>query len=75
MLDDKCVKRESLNMLPLLFILIITGLSILVSSSISPEKTWFSYYIGGMIGLFISGVLLSIWNKRKRFEETKKNRN
>ena len=53
-------------MIPLLFILIVTGLSILVSCHFSPEITWLTYYIGGMIGLFISGISLDFWNRRNR---------
>jgi hypothetical protein len=61
-------------MMSLAFILAITGISILVSCSISPHVTWFEYYKGGVIGLFISGLLLQVWNKRKKNQEIKKNR-
>jgi hypothetical protein len=60
-------------MLSLAFILAITGISIYISCSISPQVTWFEYYKGGVIGLFISGLLLQVWNKRKRNQEMKKN--
>ena len=53
-------------MIPLLFILIVTGLSILISCHLGPEITWFTYYIGAVIGLFISGMALDFWNKRNR---------
>lgn len=62
------------KMIPLLFILIITGVSILISYSLSSEVTWLDYYKGGMVGLFISGVLLSFWNKRRRDKEARKNK-
>jgi hypothetical protein len=60
-------------MLSLAFILAITGISIYISCSISSQVTWFEYYKGGVIGLFISGLLLQVWNKRKRNQEMKKN--
>ena len=53
-------------MMPLLFILAVTGLSMLISCHFSPEITWFTYYIGGMIGLFVSGTALDFWNWRIR---------
>ena len=56
-------------MIPLLFILIVTGLSILISCHLSPEITWFTYYIGAVIGLFMSGMALEFWNKRNRGDE------
>jgi hypothetical protein len=55
------------------FILAITGICVYISCSLSSNVTWFDYYRGGVIGLFISGVLLQIWNKRKRNQEMKKN--
>jgi uncharacterized membrane protein SirB2 len=58
-----------IDMIPLLFILIVTGLSILISCHFSPEITWFTYYIGAVIGLFISGLALEFWNRRKRRDE------
>lgn len=61
-------------MMSLAFILAITGISIYISCSLSNHVTWFEYYKGGVIGLFISGLLLQIWNKRKRNQEMKKNR-
>jgi hypothetical protein len=60
-------------MLSFAFILAITGICMYISCSLSPTVTWFSYYRGGVIGLFISGVLLQIWNKRKRKQEMEKN--
>jgi hypothetical protein len=59
-------------MLPLLFILIVTGLSILVSYLLSEKITWFTYYIGTMSGLLISGIALELWNRRSRRREEKK---
>ena len=59
-------------MLPLLFILIVTGLSILVSYLLSEKITWFTYYMGTMSGLLISGIALELWNRRSRRREEKK---
>jgi hypothetical protein len=59
-------------MLPLLFILIVTGLSILVSYLLSENITWMTYYMGTMSGLLISGIVLDLWNRRSRKREEKK---
>lgn len=59
-------------MLPLLFILIVIGLSILVSYLLSEKITWFTYYMGTMSGLLISGIVLDLWNRRSRKREEKK---
>ena len=53
-------------MIPLLFILIVTGLSMLISCHFSPEITWLTYYIGAVIGVFTSGIALDFWNRRNR---------
>jgi hypothetical protein len=58
-------------MFSLAFILIVTCISIFISYSVSEDATWFDYYKGGVIGLFISAVILQIWNKRKRNQEMK----
>jgi len=56
-------------MIPLLFILTVTGFSILISCHLSPEITWFTYYIGAVIGLFMSGIALDFWNRINRGDE------
>jgi O-antigen ligase len=56
-------------MLPLLFILLITGLGMLISFYFSSEITWFTFYIGGIAGIFVSGMVLELWNRRKRVKE------
>ena len=58
-------------MFSLLFIIIVTFISVLISYSMSDDVTWFDYYKGGVIGLLISGVILQIWNKIKRKQEMK----
>ena len=64
-------------MLPLFFILMIVGLSILVNYLRSEEITWLTYYIGTMVGFLISGIVLNLWNwrSRKREEEKKSKKN
>jgi len=59
-------------MLPLLFILIVVGLSILVNYLRSEEITWLTYYMGTMVGFLISGVVLDLWNWRSRKQEEKR---
>jgi len=59
-------------MIQLLFILIVTGLSILISRHLSPEVTWIDYYRGVVGGLFLSAVILYFWNKRKSDEKSNK---
>ena len=58
-------------MLALLFILLITALSVLISIQFSPEDevTWLTYYIGGVAGLFVSATIIHYWNKRRRKKE------
>jgi predicted tellurium resistance membrane protein TerC len=58
-------------MLPLLFILLVIGLSILVNYHLTEKVTWFTYYIGTMSGLLISGIVLQFWNRRRRKREEK----
>jgi hypothetical protein len=59
-------------MKPLLFILAVTGLSILIAYHFSHEGSWVTLYIGGMAGLLVSGAALEFWNRRKRAEEEEK---
>jgi predicted tellurium resistance membrane protein TerC len=56
-------------MKPLLFIIVVVGVSMLVSLQVMQEDTWFTYYAGGMAGLLVSGAALEFWNKRKRKQE------
>lgn len=58
-------------MKPLLFILIVTGFSLLISGNFSVEGTWFNYYVGGIVGFIVSGISLDIWNRwRRKLEES-----
>lgn len=56
-------------MIPLQFIILITGISVFISHHLSTEVTWFTYYIGGVAGLLGSGFALEFWNRRKRKAE------
>jgi hypothetical protein len=60
-------------MLSLLFILAVTGVCIFISYSIrgTEAATWFDYYKGGVIGLFVSGAILHFVNKRRFHRELK----
>ena len=62
----KGINIYEVDMIPLLFILMVIWLSILISCHMSPTITWFTYYIGAVIGLFVSGLALDLWNKRSR---------
>jgi len=52
-------------MLSLLFIFCVTAFSILISCQLASEINWFTYYLGVVFGLFISGLILEIRNKRR----------
>jgi len=56
-------------MLPLLFILLVVALSIFISCNLTERVTWFTYYIGIMSGLLISGIVLEFSNRRRRKRE------
>ena len=58
-------------MLSFVFIAAVTGICIFVSCSLSSNVTWFDYYTGGVVGLFISGIILHIWNKKRKAREMK----
>jgi hypothetical protein len=64
-------------MIPLIFIIMVTGLCIYLSYHVTPESeiTWFTYYKGGIVGMFVSGLALEFWiKKRKRSDKKKGNR-
>ena len=56
-------------MTSLLFIIIVTGISIFISYTLNAEPTWFDYYKGGILGFFLSGVILYALNQRRRKKE------
>jgi len=60
-------------MLALIFIIIVTGAGVFISYSMSEGRvSWLDYYRGGVIGLFISGVIIYVMNQRRRAKEMKK---
>ena len=63
-------------MLALLLIVMGTLLGVLVSTFFAEEEsTWLTYYIGGIVGLLVSSVILEIRNvqrRKKELEEEKK---
>ncbi|MBN2125843.1 MAG: hypothetical protein JW821_16210 [Deltaproteobacteria bacterium] len=61
-------------MIALHFILLVTALGVVISCRLSPEVTWFTYYIGGVVGLFGSGIMLEAWNRKRRREEIEASR-
>ena len=58
-------------MTALIFILVMIGLGIVININLSSEITWVTYYLGGMAGMFFSGIVLEVWNKRNRRKEMK----
>jgi uncharacterized membrane protein YjjP (DUF1212 family) len=61
-------------MKPLLFIIIVTGVCLFISRYFSVEGTWMNYYVGGIAGFIVSGILLDIWNRRRRKLEESESR-
>ena len=60
-------------MLALIFIILATGAGIYISISMSNgDITWLDYYRGGIIGLFLSGVVIYAMNQRRRAKEMEK---
>ena len=53
-------------MKPLIIILAFVGLGIFVSCRITEDATWLTYYLGALGGMFVSGIGLDIWNRRRR---------
>jgi hypothetical protein len=56
-------------MWPLLFIVILTGLGVFISTQVVSEVSWFTYYVGGMIGLLLSSLILEVINRMRRKKE------
>ena len=61
-------------MIAFLFIIIVVGVSIAIAYYIKPEPQWFDYYKAGIIGFFLSGVILHVLNERRRKKELNKSR-
>ena len=47
----------------LLFIIGITVSSVFISLQLASEVSWFTYYLGGVVGLFLSSVVLKCNNE------------
>ncbi|MBN1626815.1 MAG: hypothetical protein JW944_09850 [Deltaproteobacteria bacterium] len=58
-------------MLDLALIVIITGIGMFVSCSLSDNITWFDYYKGGVFGLFLGGVIIHLLNISRKKQEMK----
>ena len=58
------------NMMAFLLLVMGTLLGVLVSTWVADEEaTWLTYYIGGIVGLFVSSVTLEIRNLQRRKRE------
>ena len=53
-------------MKPLIIILTFVALGIVISCRITEDATWLTYYLGALGGMFVSGIGLDIWNRRRR---------
>ena len=56
-------------MLALIYIVTVTALSIWMTLHVSTNVTWFTYFIGGVMGLFVSAIGLDAWNRKQRNSE------
>jgi hypothetical protein len=53
-------------MKPLIIILAFVALGIVISCRVTEDATWLTYYLGALGGMFVSGIGLDIWNRRRR---------
>jgi len=59
-------------MKPLIIVLVTIALGIVISCRITEDATWLTYYLGALGGMFVSGIGLDIWNRRrKKIEEAR----
>jgi hypothetical protein len=57
-------------MIALIFVIITTVLGMFIGFLMSSgDTTWLDYYRGGVIGMFVSGIVLYVLNKRRRAKE------
>ena len=57
-------------MIALIFVIITTVLGMFIGFLMSSgDATWLDYYRGGVIGMFVSGIVLYVLNKRRRAKE------
>lgn len=62
-------------MLALLLMVLGTSLGVLVSTYfLDEDSTWLTYYLGGIIGLLVSSVILEIRNVHRHRKELEKER-
>ncbi len=61
-------------MIAFLFIIIVIGASIAITHYTHHGPGWLDYYKAGIIGFFLSGVILHVLNERRRKKELKKGR-
>jgi purine-cytosine permease-like protein len=61
-------------MIAFLFMIIVVGASLAITYYTHPEPVWFDYYKAGIIGFFLSGVILHVLNERRRKKELNKSR-
>jgi len=59
-------------MIPLIFIIIIVGISLFLNYRFSSEVTWMVYFRAVFIGMLASGFILKLWNYKKFKDELKK---
>ena len=59
-------------MIPFIFIVVITAVSVFLFSRLSSGGTWMVYYWGALIGIFASGVIIKLWNYKRLKDEEKK---
>ncbi len=63
-------------MLAFLLMVLGTSLGVLVSTTffLNEESTWLTYYLGGVVGLLVSSVILEIKNIHRRKRELEEER-
>lgn len=62
-------------MLAFLLMVLGTSLGVLVSTwFLDEESTWLTYYLGGVVGLLVSSVILEIKNIHRRKRELEEER-
>ena len=66
--------RERVSyMAALIFVILATIAGVYIGFLVSDgDATWLDYYRGGVIGLFISGVILYALNEKRRLKELRK---
>jgi purine-cytosine permease-like protein len=68
------LQEDIANMIAFLFMIIVVGASLAITYYTHPEPVWLDYYKAGIIGFFLSGVILHVLNERRRKKELNKSR-